>query len=453
MLKSINPYNGLLLSEIEEDSTAAWKEKLNRSGKAFPAWKRLSIEERAGYFYALEKILLQEKEKHARLISLEMGKLLADSVAELEKCAWVCRYYADHAARMLSTDFISTHPAVSQIKYEPLGPVLAVMPWNFPYWQVFRFAVPALLAGNTALLKHASNVPQCSLEIENIFLRAGFPPGVFQSLMIGAGAVPAVIRQEAVKAVTLTGSEAAGRKVAAVAGKAIKKTVLELGGSDPFIVLPDAPLESTVEQAVAARLLCGGQSCIAAKRFIVHESLLSDFTKKLVERLGPFQTGDPLDPTTTQGPLARVSLATELWDQVTRLRKQAGEPLFQSFPYQKEAAFFPMMVFSPVKSSSVAFKEELFGPVFCVSSFKTDKEAVRLANKTKFGLAAAVWSADLKRAYALADQVEAGSVYVNQIVRSDVRLPFGGIKSSGYGRELGAFGIREFVNIKTLHGR
>lgn len=464
MLKSINPFSGIVNAEFEEETSSVVKQKLKKSAHAFSKWETVSFEERAKRMKKLAEILLKEKGKHAQLITEEMGKLIGESRAEIEKCAWVCKFYAENAEKMLAKEFVSTHPTVSQIHYETLGTVLGVMPWNFPYWQVFRFAAPSIMAGNVCALKHASNVPLCSLEIEKLFLRAGFPEGVFQSLMISSKQVSTVIRNPIIKAVTLTGSETAGKKVASLAGKYLKKSVLELGGSDPFIVLSDANISNAVEKAVTARMLCCGQSCIAAKRFIVHESVEENFTQQLIERLKSFSFGNPIDEKTNHSPLARIDLVDDLKLQVEKSISKGAEKIYQQSngipantqtiaqetPLQTRGNFFPITVLRNVKPSSPAFKEELFGPVFCITTFKTEKEAIKLANKTKYGLGASIWSKNAKHAHELAEQIEAGNVCVNKIVRSDPRMPFGGIKNSGYGRELGEFGIKEFVNVKAV---
>ena len=401
------------------------------------------------------EILENEKKEFARLMTIEMGKPIQAAVQETEKCAWVCRYYAEHAERHLADEIIETNATMSFVRFQPLGVVLAIMPWNFPFWQVFRFAAPALMAGNVGLLKHASNVPQCALAIEDIFRRAGFLDGAFQTLLIGSEEVQRVLEDPRVTAATLTGSEPAGRSVASIAGKQIKKTVLELGGSDPFIVMPSADLEAATATAVKARTINNGQSCIAAKRFIVHAQIYDEFEKRFVESMKALRIGDPMDEATNIGPLATAQILKDLEEQV-QVSVAAGAKILtggQKFKADGDLAggnFYEPTVLADIPKDSPACRDELFGPVASLFRVANIDEAIELANDTPFGLGSAAWTndeSDLKR---FVEELEAGSVFINGMVASDPRLPFGGVKHSGYGRELGEFGIREFVNIKTV---
>jgi succinate-semialdehyde dehydrogenase/glutarate-semialdehyde dehydrogenase len=383
-------------------------------------------------------------------MTLEMGKPIAQAEAEVDKCAWVCEYYADHAEAMLAEQPRDTDASRSYVRFDPLGPVLAVMPWNFPFWQVFRFAAPAIMAGNAAVLKHASNVPRCALQIEEVFRDAGFPAGLFATALVGSSAVPGLIADERIAAVTLTGSEHAGRQVAERAGHELKKTVLELGGSDPFIVLADADLPVAARTAADARLVNSGQSCIAAKRFIVVEAVAEQFTARFVDELRARRVGDPLSRDTQVGPQARVDLRDDLHRQVQESIKRGAQRLLGGEIPSGKGAFYPPTLLAAVDKGMPAFDEETFGPVAAVIRAKDEADAVRLANDSQFGLGASLWTQDRVRAERLAAQIEAGAVHVNGLVKSDPRLPFGGIKRSGYGRELSEYGIREFVNIKSV---
>jgi len=391
-------------------------------------------------------------EEQAALMAREMGKPLAQGRAEIEKCAWTCDHYAEHAARYLAPEIVATDAKHSFIAFEPLGAILAVMPWNFPFWQVFRFAAPALMAGNTALLKHAGNVSGCALAIERLFRDAGFPEGAFQALLIGSGRVAAVIEHPLIKAVTLTGSTPAGQAVASKAGAALKKTVLELGGSDPYIILEDAELGPTVEACVTARLVNSGQSCVAAKRFIVVESIRRPFEERFVAAMRQRTMGDPFDPQVTLGPLARTDLRDGLHEQVRRSVEQGAKLLLGGEVPKGPGAFYPPTVLTDVRKGMVAYEEETFGPVAAIIPVRDEEQAIAAANDSQFGLGAAVFTADRQRGERIAaTRLEAGCCFVNTYVRSDPRLPFGGVKHSGYGRELSAFGIREFVNVKTVY--
>lgn len=401
------------------------------------------------------EILESEKNDFARLMTLEMGKPINAAVQEAEKCALVCRYYAENAERHLADEVVETNATKSFVRFQPLGVVLAVMPWNFPFWQVFRFAAPALMAGNVGLLKHASNVPQCAVAIEEIFLRAGFADGAFQTLLIGSEAVASLLEDKRVAAVTLTGSEPAGRSVASVAGKQIKKTVLELGGSDPFIVMPSADFEEAVSTAVKARTINNGQSCIAAKRFIVHEKIYSEFEKRFVELMKSLRVGDPLEGSTDIGPLATDQILSDLEEQV-QVSVAAGAKLLtggRRCEFEGEFArgnFYEPTVLADIPKEAPAYGDEIFGPVASLFRVANTAEAIELANATTFGLGAAAWTNDAPERDRFINEIEAGSVFCNGMVASDPRLPFGGVKNSGYGRELSYFGIREFVNTKTV---
>ncbi|MBI5708990.1 MAG: aldehyde dehydrogenase family protein [Candidatus Eisenbacteria bacterium] len=447
---AIDPNTGERIGDYAEHSPAAAAALLERAGGAFAAWRETPLAERARRLRAAAGALRARSGEHARLMTREMGKPIGAAEAEVEKCALTCDFFADHAAAFLASEPVTTEAARSYVRFDPLGVVLAVMPWNFPFWQVFRCAAPALAAGNAVALKHASNVPGCALAIEQVFREAGFPQGVFTTLMVGAGLVPGLIRHPAVRAVSLTGSEPAGAAVAALAGAALKKTVLELGGSDPFIVLADADPVAVAAPAALARTINNGQSCIAAKRFIVEEAVAPRFEQALIERMRGLVVGDPADRATQVGPLARADLLAELHGQVTR-SLAAGAVLGCGGARLDRAGFFyAPTVLTQVRPGMPAFDEETFGPVAAVARARDADHAVELANLSRYGLGASVWCGDRARGEALAARLEAGAVFVNEAVRSDPRLPFGGVKRSGYGRELAAFGIREFVNVKTV---
>jgi len=394
--------------------------------------------------------LRTRRAEYARTMTLEMGKPIVQGEAEVDKCAWVCEYYADHAEAFLAEQPRETEASRSYVRFDPLGPVLAVMPWNFPFWQVFRFAAPALMAGNAGVLKHASNVPRCALAIEEVFREAGFPRGLFSTVLVGSSAVAALIANPRIVAVTLTGSDRAGSKVAEQAGRELKKTVLELGGSDPFIVLADADLAAAARTAAEARLINSGQSCIAAKRFIVVEPVADQFLDRFLDELRSRRMGDPLVRGTQVGPQARIDLRDLLHEQVAESVKRGAKLLLGGEVPAGKGAFYPPTLLAAVDKGMPAFDEETFGPVAAVIRAKDEADAVRLANDSTFGLGASLWTEDRVRAERLAAQIEAGSVFVNGVVKSDPRLPFGGIKRSGYGRELSEYGIREFVNVKSV---
>ncbi len=450
-LSSINPTTNALLQTYQEHSDQDCERKLDAARSAFRAWRRTRFAERAAFLTAAAALLRKRKEEYARLMALEMGKPLAQGIAEAEKCAWVCEYYAEHAEKFLAPELIATDASKSFVTFQPVGVLLAIMPWNFPFWQVFRAAAPALMAGNAVVLKHASNVSGCALEIEKMFREAGLPEGMFTTLLLQSNRVNALIEHPVVRAVTITGSTAAGKAVAAKAGATLKKTVLELGGSDAYVVLEDANLDHAVATCVASRLINNGESCIAAKRFIVVESLRKNFVEMFVEKMKAQKVGDPLDPTVTVGPLARHDLRDELHAQVRRSIERGATLLCGGTIPDGAGAFYPPTVLTDVRKGMPAYDEELFGPVAAIIGAQDEADALRLANDSVFGLGAAVFTQDVKRGERIAaEELEAGCCFVNGMVKSDPRLPFGGIKESGYGRELSVFGIREFVNIKTV---
>jgi succinate-semialdehyde dehydrogenase/glutarate-semialdehyde dehydrogenase len=454
-IASINPANGEVLHTFEPLTDKQLDEKLSLAAVSFREHRRTSFSERGAAMSRAAEILENEKKELARLMTLEMGKPINAAVQEAEKCAWVCRYYAENAERHLADEIVETNATKSYVHFQPLGVVLAVMPWNFPFWQVFRFAAPALMAGNVGLLKHASNVPQCALAIEDIFRRAGFSESAFQALLIGSDAVQAVLEDPRVAAATLTGSEPAGRSVAGIAGKQIKKTVLELGGSDPFIVMPSANFKEAVATAVKARTINNGQSCIAAKRFILHAQIYENFEKEFVKAMKNLRVGDPLNESTDIGPLATEQILKDLEDQV-KVSVAAGAKILTggrrpNLPGDlKRGNFYEPTVLADIPKDSPAYREEIFGPVASLFRVGSIDEGIELANATTFGLGSAAWTNDANERDRFIDELDAGSVFINGMVASDPRLPFGGVKHSGYGRELGEFGIREFVNIKTV---
>ena len=449
-MESINPATGQHIAEYSEHSPEQARLLAESAQHSFLEWRQVSFAERRQRMKRAAQVLRDNKEAYARLMTREMGKIIKESRAEVEKCAWVCDYYAENAEAFLKDEIVETDASKSFVSFSPIGVVLAVMPWNFPFWQVFRFAAPALMAGNTALLKHASNVPGCALAIEEVFQKAGFPEHVFTSLMIGSAAVEAVIRHPQVRAVTLTGSETAGRKVAAVAGDEIKKSVLELGGSDPFIVLEDADIPGCVLTSSAARMLNAGQSCIAAKRFIVVESRLKEFEEQQTAIMRALKMGDPMLEETQVGPMARPDLVDELDAQVRQSVKMGARLLAGGVRPKGSGSFYPPTVLSDVKPGMPAFEQETFGPVSAIIPVKDLEEAIAFANRSEFGLGGSIWTQDLKKGEAAARRIESGAVFVNGMTKSDPRLPFGGVKKSGYGRELSHYGIKEFVNIKSI---
>jgi succinate-semialdehyde dehydrogenase/glutarate-semialdehyde dehydrogenase len=450
-LSSINPATGETLATFDEHSVDEVERRIAASYDAFRAWSARPVEERAGVLLNVAGLLDAEQDMLARLMTLEMGKTFRAARDEAAKCAVGCRYYAEHAGTITAPVPIEENGMRhGEVRFEPLGTVLAIMPWNFPFWQVIRFAAPALAAGNVALLKHASNVPQCAMALEDLFHRAGAPPAVFQTLLIGSSRVESVVADSRVAAVTLTGSEGAGRAVASVAGRHLKKTVLELGGSDPFIVTASADLDHAVETAVAARIVNNGQSCIAAKRFIVLDDVADAFIDQFVRRMSALKVGDPMLPETDVGPLATSAIRDELHGQVIETVSRGAQALIGAAPMDTSGWFYQPTVLTDIPRGSPARELELFGPVASVFRVPNVDAAIALANDTPFGLGASVWTTDAVEAERLAHGIEAGSVFINGMVASDPRYPFGGVKQSGYGRELGSWGLREFVNIKTV---
>ncbi len=448
---SKSPVTCEVFAQFSELSGDEIEKKLALARSVFLSWRQTSLEERAVLMRKVAIKLREQKNDLAILMAQEMGKIIKAGQAEIEKCASVCDYYADNAAKFLASDIIATEAKESFVRFDPLGPVLAVMPWNFPFWQVLRFAAPALMAGNVGLLKHASNVPRCALAIEKIFIDCGFPVGIFQTLLIGSGAVEKVVLDDRIAAVTLTGSEFAGSQVAAAAGKALKKCVLELGGSDPFIVLADADLVGAVKAAATARMQNNvGQSCIASKRFIVEESVAAEFTAGLVKEFSALKVGDPILPDVNVGPLVNETALKEIDNQVQKTLAMGAKLEFGGSRVGEVGNFYLPTVVSGVTQEMPLFSEEVFGPVAPIMVVKNSDEAIAVANNSAYGLGATIWTMDLDKAKRMASQIDSGSVYINGAMKSDVRLPFGGIKKSGFGRELGSYGIREFVNVKTV---
>ncbi|HEY6805073.1 MAG TPA: NAD-dependent succinate-semialdehyde dehydrogenase [Pyrinomonadaceae bacterium] len=449
-IASVNPATGETLKTFEALTAEQIENKLQLAADTFKTYRRSSFESRAEKMLRAAEIIESEKRELGIVMTTEMGKPLKAAIGEAEKCAWVCRYYAENASQQLADQIVETNATKSFVRFQPLGPVLAVMPWNFPFWQVFRFAAPALMAGNVGLLKHASNVPQCALAIEDVFVRAGFPEGAFQTLLIGSNEVEAILNDRRVVAATLTGSEPAGRSVAGTAGKQIKKTVLELGGSDPFIVMPSADLDKAVETAVKARTINNGQSCIAAKRFIVAAEIYDEVTAKFVAGMKALKIGDPMDEATEIGPLATPQIVDDLTEQVRKAVDSGARVLTGGNKLDRPGNFFEPTVLDNLDPKIPVSCEEIFGPVATVFKAANIDEAISIANVTSFGLGSAAWTNDANEQQKFIEEIEAGSVFINSMVASDPRLPFGGIKNSGYGRELAEFGIREFVNIKTV---
>jgi succinate-semialdehyde dehydrogenase/glutarate-semialdehyde dehydrogenase len=449
-IATINPATGETSRSFEPLSETLIEQRLSLASAAFQQHRRTSFAERAQRMTWAAEILEAEKQALARLMTTEMGKPLKAAGEEVAKCAWACRYYAEWAERFLADEEIESSATRSYICYQPIGPVLAVMPWNFPFWQVFRFAAPALMSGNVGLLKHASNVPQCALAIEDIFRRAGFPDGVFQTLLVGSDQVGRLIEDERVRAVTLTGSEAAGGQVASRAGKHIKKSVLELGGSDPFIVMPSADLEEAVKTGIKARTINNGQSCIAAKRFIIAESIYAEFERRFVAGMEALRVGDPALETTDIGPLATAAVLKDLDEQVQKSVAAGARVLTGGRRLEQPGNYYAPTVITDIPRSAPAYTEELFGPVALLFRVRDAGEAIRVANDSSFGLGSSAWTQDEDERARFVEEIEAGSVFINGMVASDPRLPFGGVKHSGYGRELSYYGIREFVNIKTV---
>ncbi len=451
-IRSVNPTTGEILEEFSEQTTQQITAILEKSQQAFHRWKNTKYSDRKILLKKTAQTLRDNSNDYAQLITMEMGKPIQQAAAEVEKCAWVCEFYAHHGEKYLTDEKVETDATHSMIRYAPLGTILAIMPWNFPFWQVFRCAAPTLMAGNTMILKHSSNVPQCSLAIEEIFATAGFPCDVFQSILIGAKATSALIADKRIAAISLTGSTYAGSHVAAQAGNHLKKMVLELGGSDPFIVLKDADLDFTIPKAIFARTQNNGQSCIAAKRFIISADIYDTFCAKLTKKVQQLKIGDPMQSFIDIGPLIQKEAVHQLNNQVKQsLEKGAkllsGGTLMKDLP----GFFYPPTIVSDVTKGMWVYDQETFGPVFALIKAETEQDMVTLANDTPFGLGASIWSASKKHAQEIGEQIQAGNIFINEIVKSDPRLPFGGIKESGYGRELSIPGIREFVNIQTIY--
>ncbi|MDZ7740902.1 MAG: NAD-dependent succinate-semialdehyde dehydrogenase [Bacteroidota bacterium] len=449
-MKSINPYNNQLIREYKKHTAEEVSQIIQNVHRSQQEYSGSTYRERAEKMKEAANVLRNNKTRYAELMTLEMGKILSESEAEVEKCAWVCDYYAENTETFLSDELIKSDAAKSYVHYQPLGVVLAVMPWNFPFWQVFRFAAPALMAGNGGLLKHASNVPGCALEIEKIFKEAGFPDNLFRSLLIPGGDVGQVIENPLVKAATLTGSENAGSSLAELAGRHLKKTVLELGGSDPFIVMEDADFESCCQTAVKARMINSGQSCIAAKRFIVMEDIANEFEDRVKELMQQLKMGDPLDTHTKVAPLARQEFVEDIERQVSKSLEMGATCLLGGKRPEPDGNFYEPSILTNVTKDMPVFKEETFGPVMAVIRVKSEEEAIEIANSSQYGLGGCVWTNSLVRGERIARAVESGAMFVNGMTKSDPRLPFGGVKNSGYGRELSHYGIKEFVNIKTI---
>ena len=449
-IQSINPATQEILKTFDAHTEEALEDIVAKSDETFRTWQQTSFAERSRLMLKAAEILDQETDHYAELISLEMGKPISQSMGEVKKCANVCRFYAEKAQSFLQDEIMQTQASKSFVSYEPLGIILAIMPWNFPFWQVFRFAAPALMAGNVGLLKHASNVPQCALAIEEVFLKAGFPAGAFTSILVGSDKIEKLLQDDRIQAATLTGSEGAGSKVAELAGREIKKVVLELGGSDAFIVLEDADLDAAVATAVNSRMINTGQSCIAAKRFMVVESVADAFLEKMKETLESKKTGNPLDKDSDYGPLARRDLAQELQKQVIESIAKGASVYLPGGHEEPDTAYFKPMILTDVKPGMPAYEDELFGPVATVFKVKDEQEAIRITNDHRYGLAATIFTQDTAKAVKLAHQIESGNVFINAMVQSSPEMPFGGVKKSGFGRELSYIGIREFVNQKSI---
>jgi len=451
MIKSINPTNLETLRSYQKMQPSEVYNIIDLTNTAFNSWRKTSFSQRSKLMTNAARVLRKNKEEYSKLMTLEMGKPIAQSRSELEKCAWVCEYYSENAEKFLSDEIISTDATKSFVTFQPLGIVLAVMPWNFPFWQVFRFAAPGLMAGNAGILKHASNVSGCALAIEEVFRESGFPENLFRTILVLSSEMKEVIKNEKIKAITLTGSVPAGKSVAETAGSVLKKTVMELGGSDPYVILDDADLEMAADTCVTARLINGGQSCIAAKRFIIVEKIYDKFEKIFVDKMKLKKMGDPFDESNHIGPQASIKLRDELHHQVQKSIDLGAKLLLGGKIPEMKGAWYPPTVLSKVKKGMPAYDDELFGPVAALIKAKDEAEVIEIANDSIFGLGAAIFTKDVKSGEKIAkEKIEAGCCFVNAFVKSDPRLPFGGIKESGYGRELSSFGIREFVNIKTV---
>lgn len=449
-IQTINPATGKIEKTYVELSKEEIKNSINYAQQAYLKWKETDINERSRLMKNAASVMKNKRDEYGYIITTEMGKPIKQAIAEVEKCAWVCEYFAENAGRMLTIERIETDASESYVEFNPLGVILAVMPWNFPFWQVFRFAAPSLMAGNVGLLKHSSNVPMCALAIEQIFINAGFPKNIFKTLLIGSEPVKDIIKDPRIKAATLTGSEPAGRKIAEACGKELKKSVLELGGSDPFIVLDDADLDETASIAVKARLINNGQSCIASKRFIVVEKIYESFTEKFVNAMNRVRIGDPMDESVELGPIAREDLLYELDSLVKDSVSKGARILTGGKVLPGKGFYYAPTILDNLSKGMPAYDDEIFGPVASLIKAKDEEDAVRIANDSPFGLGASIWTNDFKKAKRMATEIESGCIFINGMVKSDPRLPFGGIKNSGYGRELSHYGIKEFVNIKSV---
>lgn len=449
-IQTINPATGRIEKTFVEFSKEEIKKAIDDSHQAFLRWKKTDFYERSKLMKNVASVLKNKRDEYAFIITTEMGKPIKQSIAEIEKCAWVCEYFADNSEKMLEKEIIETDASESYVEFDPLGIILAVMPWNFPFWQVFRFAAPSIMAGNVGLLKHSSNVPMCALAIEQIFLNAGFPKNVFKTLLIGSEPVKEIIKDPRIKAATLTGSEPAGRKIAETCGKELKKIVLELGGSDPFIVLDDVNIDEVVKFAVNARLINNGQSCIASKRFIVVENIYEEFSYKFITAMEQVKIGDPMDESTELGPIAREDLLYELDALVKESVSKGAKILTGGKILPGRGFYYAPTILDNLKKGMSAYDEEIFGPVASLIKAKDVEDAIRIANDSPLGLGASIWTGNIQKAKEIATEIESGSVFINGMVKSDPRLPFGGVKNSGYGRELSHYGIKEFVNIKSI---
>nr|WKN38307.1 NAD-dependent succinate-semialdehyde dehydrogenase [Tunicatimonas sp. TK19036] len=449
-IQSINPLTNEVIQEFEEHTDQDIEKVLTQAEDTYECWKEMTFAEKSERMYAAGRQLRQRKEHYGQLMTDEMGKTKSEAIAEVEKCALACDYYAEHSEKFLADEPLKAPEGEAYIAYDPIGPVLAIMPWNFPFWQVIRFAAPNIMAGNVGILKHASNVPQCAMALEEVFQEAGFPHGVFQSLLIPSKKVDTLLEDRRIKAATLTGSEGAGSKVAQKAGEQIKKTVLELGGSDPFIVLADADVAKAAEVGVKARMINCGQSCIAAKRFIIHKSVADEFIELFVQKMRDLKQGDPNEAGVDYGPMARADLADSLLDQVKKSVEKGAEVLLGGDRPDRDGAFFNATVLSNISPGMPAYDEEMFGPVASLFVVNSDDEAAQLANDSRYGLGGCVWTQDIERGKDFVRRIESGAVYINKMVASHPAVPFGGVKLSGYGRELSHLGIREFVNQKTV---
>jgi succinate-semialdehyde dehydrogenase/glutarate-semialdehyde dehydrogenase len=450
VLKSINPATEKLFAEFKEVDLSSVEEIISKSSVSQKEWSQVDIKVRSKIIFNISTLITKNKESYARIITSEMGKPISEAIGEVEKCVWLCEYYAENASKFLGDQYIDSDAKSSFVSFEPLGVILGVMPWNFPFWQVFRFAVPALLAGNSVLLKHASNVQASALAIEKIFHESDVPNDAFRTLVVGSKMVSDIISNKHVRAVSLTGSEHAGSKVGECSGKNLKKTVLELGGADPFIVMEDANLPNAIDAAVKGRMLNNGQSCIAAKRFIVHSNIYDEFIDALQNSLQELMIGNPMDIQTDVGPLAREDILNELDQQIQNSIKSGATLIAGGSKIDGSGYFYHPTILTNITKEMPVYHEETFGPVFTIIKFKTTDEMIKIANDSEFGLGGSLWSENWKEAQSIARKIETGAVFINAFTRSDPRLPFGGIKKSGYGRELSEFGIREFVNIKTI---